>query len=90
MTTEFLAVVGRYSALCFGITRTILSHSVAEDSKLPPFFVLYQNVKSTKIVMVGKGPFGLSYVNIISMFSVPEVALSQKLWYSRPWLGVMV
>ncbi len=30
---EFLAVVGRYSALCFGITRTILSHSVAEDSK---------------------------------------------------------
>ncbi len=71
LTSEFLAVVGRYSALCFGITRTILSYPVVGNLK-PPLFALYKNVKSTKTVTVGKDPVGLSYVKKISMSSIPE------------------
>ncbi len=37
-----------------------------------------KNVKRTKIVMVGKGPVGLSYVNKIGMPSIPERTLAGR------------
>ena len=76
MASEFLAVVGRYSALCFGIYTPNTAPPGGWKPKASPLLMLYKNVKSTKIVTVSKGPVGLGYMlqnKYVLYFSTPDI-----------------